>query len=435
MVSDKSKKLVFLEKLLRFMAKSVLLKYKPRIVGITGSIGKTSAKEAVFAVLSEKVAVWKNEKNYNNEVGLPLTVIGAEGGGSSFFSWLLVFFKWLGVMIFPVKYPKILILEMGADRPGDMAYLTSFIKPEIGIITDVSESHMEFFKSPEGIAKEKSVLIRNMTKNGLAILNVDNDFIQKIRSQVKFRSLGFGFSERADMKAEGVVYNLEGEKVCGLSFKLAYKGTNIPVRLKNILAKHHIYAALAGAAVGVEFGMNLVEVAEALQKFSSPPGRMNLLEGINNSFVIDDTYNASPVSTLAALEVWGEINSARKIVALGDMLELGQNTESGHRKIAQKFVELKGDLFVGVGTRMKFAVEELHKLNFPRENIFHFKNSVEAGEFMQKNIQDGDLILVKGSQGARMEKMTEAIAKDYNSSKNLMCRQSAEWKKKPVRNV
>jgi UDP-N-acetylmuramoyl-tripeptide--D-alanyl-D-alanine ligase len=435
MVSDKAKKIVLLEKILRTMAKSILWKYKPKIVGITGSIGKTSAKEAVFFVLSEKFAVRKNEKNYNNEIGLPLTIIGAEGGGSSFLNWLWVFYKWLGVLIFPVKYPKVLVLEMGADRPGDIAYLTGFIKPEIGIITDISESHMEFFKSLEGIAKEKSILVKNLPKNGLAILNTDNEYVQKIRNQIKVRTLGFGFSEEADIRAEGVTYNCEAGKISGLSFKLNYKGTNLPVRLKNILAKHQIYAALAGTAVGVGMGMNLVEISEALQKFSSPPGRMNLIEGIKNSFIIDDTYNASPISTSAALQVLGEVEAKRKIAVLGDMLELGQNTESGHRYVAQKFLEIRGNIFVGVGSRMNFAVEELAKNNFPKVNIFHFKNSIEAGEFVQRIIEEGDLILVKGSQGARMEKVSEALVKDYNEAKAILCRQSEEWKKKPVKNV
>lgn len=458
MESDKAKKIIYLEKILRLMARTILWKYKPKIIGITGSVGKTSAKEAIFAVLSEKFRTRKNEKNYNNEIGIPLAILGTEGGGSSVLKWLWVFFKWIGIFILPFKYPEILILEMGADRPGDIKYLTSFAKPTIAVITDISESHMEFFKSTDGIAKEKSVLAKNVSENGLAILNVDNEYILKIKNQLKGRVLGYGFSENADMRAEGINFGYENEKIAGLSFKLNYKGTNLPVRLKNILAKHQIYAALAGAAVGTELGVNLVEIAEALQKFSTPEGRMNLLAGIKNSFIIDDTYNASPVSALAALEVLEEIyphtknpatsskneysnqfdvgvNAKRKILILGDMLELGQGTEEGHRKLAKKFMDIKGDIFIGAGSRTKFTVDELLKRNFPKDRIFHFKNSIEAGELAQKIVEEGDLVLIKGSQGVRMEKAVEALAANYEKAKPYLCRQSEEWKKKPIRNI
>jgi UDP-N-acetylmuramoyl-tripeptide--D-alanyl-D-alanine ligase len=218
-------------------------------------------------------------------------------------------------------------------------------------------------------------------------------------------------------------------------FHNSYDGNNIPVRLDNILAKHQIYAALSAIAAGIEMGMNLVEASRALTNFSSPCGRMNLIQGIKNSLLIDDTYNASPVSTGAAIETMGEIDSNRKIVVLGDMLELGEETEEGHEKIAKKFLEIKGDIFLAVGTRMQFAVSELIKNNFNESNIFSFRNSLEAGKKLQEILQEGDLVLIKGSQGARMEKVVEEVMAQPEKANQLLCRQDSKWKNIPVKNL
>ncbi len=419
------------------MASAILWKYKPRVIGITGSVGKTSCKEAVFAVLHERFEVRKNEKNYNNEIGLPLTIIGAESGERSFWKWLAIFFKWLGVMIFPVRYPEILILEMGADRPGDIKYLTDFIKPKIGIITDISGSHLEYFKTLDAVAKEKGTLVKSLDRRGLAILNADNPYSAKLKSQVKCQVMTFGFSEEADICSTGEDFNFDEEthKVKGLSFKLNYRGTSLPVRLNNVLARHQIYAALAAAAVGVELAMNLVEIAQALQKFSSPAGRMNLFPGIKDSSIIDDTYNSSPVSTKAALLVFSVIPAARKIAVLGDMLELGEDSENLHRNLAKEIVASGAQIFFAVGKRMQFAVQVLERMNIPAENIYAFENSVEAGKKLEKVIQEGDLILVKGSQGMRMEKIVEEIMANPEEAEHLLCRQSRKWKETPVEEI
>lgn len=433
MTNDKPKKILILQAILRLMAVLVLKKYNPKIIGITGSVGKTSTKEAVFAVLSTKFRARRNDKNYNNEIGLPLTIIGVSSGESSLLRWLSVFFKWLYVMIAPIKYPEILILEMGADRPGDIKYLTEFIKSNIAIITDISSSHLEFFKNIEGVAKEKSILARELGEDGIAILNIDNSHIAKLNDQIRRSTLSFGFSEQAQMRATDISFNYvnNDEEIRGLSFKLNYKGATIPVRLNNILAKHQIYSALAAAAVGVEFGINLVEIGVALENFILPCSRMNLLVGIKNSYIIDDTYNSSPTSALAALEALGEIKANRKIAVLGDMLELGEETAEKHKLLGKKFLEIKGDLFLAIGERMKNAGNELVKNNFPQKNIFYFSNSMEAGEKLAEIILMGDLILVKGSQGMRMEKVVEKIMAKPEEAEKFLCRQTRHWKEIP----
>lgn len=417
--------------ILRWMATVILKKYKPTVIGISGSVGKTSSKEAIFAVLSPKFRTRKNEKNYNNEIGIPLTIIGAESGNKSLWKWLKVFSKWIAVVILPFEYPEILILEMGVDRPGDMEYLLSFIPVKVSVITRIASSHLEFFKNIDHIAKEKGKLTEILPEVGTAILNADDERVSGMKESTKAKIITFGINNEADIRATDITYNYQDKKLSGIGFKLNYEGKIIPVRLHYVLARHQIYAALIGAAIGIAFKVNLVDIAASLENFFSPPGRMNLIDGIRNSLIIDDTYNSSPISALAALEVLEEIQAGRKIVVFGDMLELGQETEKGHKEIAQKIFSAKIDLFLAVGERMEVAFRKLHSLGYPAGNLFYFESPETAAEKLNKIIEAGDLILVKGSQGMRMEKVVEAIMDKQGKANEFLCRQSKEWREKP----
>lgn len=427
----KSQKIKYLEKMLRGMAVLVLKKYKPLIVGITGSVGKTSAKEAIYLVLSSKYRVRKNEKNYNNEIGIPLTIIGAESGNRSIFKWLKIIFKWISLIIFPYKYPEILVLEMGVDRPGDMKYLSSFIPLDSAVMTNVSSSHLEYFRNIEHIAKEKGKIIESLSENGTAILNIDDERAMSRKGKTKAKVLTFGFSEKAQVRAREISFGFKEDIKEGINFKLDYKGKIIPVRLRHIYATHQIYAALAAAAVGITYKVNLIDIASALENYFSPAGRMNLIPGINGSYIFDDSYNASPASTEAALEVVSEFPAKRKIAVLGDMLELGREMEDGYRKVAQKIFDLKIDSFFGIGERMEMAVKELMKLGYPAKNIYYFENHELAVTKLKSEMRLGDLILVKGSQGMRMEKIVEEIMAQPGKASEWLCRQNKEWKEKP----
>lgn len=411
------------------MARVVLWKYHPEVIGITGSIGKTSAKEAVFTVLSSKFRVRKSEKNYNNEIGIPLTIIGASSGNNSIFGWAKVFLKWLGVILSPMNYPEILILEMGVDRPGDMDYLLSFVRPQVGIVTNISESHLEFFQTLENTAREKGKLIEALPKDGLAILNNDDDLVLGMRDGAKSPISTFGFGEFAEVSASNAAPVYEQGVPQGLTFKLSFQGSILPMRLPFVIAPHLVYSALAAVAAGIYFKMNLVDIATALKDFQTPPGRMNLLPGIKNSYLIDDTYNASPASTLSALQVLDSLEAKRKIVALGDMLELGKELVHGHEQVAAKVFAMGTDKFLVVGDRLKEAVLKQKPGNYPKENVFFFDDPMDAGKTLQNLMQPGDLILVKGSQGMRMEKVVEEVMREPQKAESLLCRQSDKWLK------
>lgn len=418
---------------LKLLAKLILRKYKPHVIGITGSIGKTSSKEAVVTVLGSRFKVRASFKNYNNELGLPLTIIGHESAGRSLAGWLSVFIKaWKLIFIKDKNYPEVLVLEMGVDRPGDMAYLCSIATPEIGIETAVSYSHLEYFGSVNNIKKEKQVLIENVDNKGLSVLNYDNEFTREMSEVSRAKVITYGLQDGANLQAQDVSYNFsKGDyDLSGLHFKMSYEGSIVPVFMKNVLSEPAIYAALTGAAVGLYFDMNLVEIAGALNDFNSPVGRMNLLAGLNHTFIIDDTYNSSPEACIAALKVLGNIRiseDGKKYAVLGDMMEIGDYTEDGHKLVGQKVTEFKIDYLITVGERANFIAQGAKESGFAEANIFKFERTKEAGEFLLGRINNGDVILVKGSQFMRMEKIVKVLIAEPERAKELLVRQGSEW--------
>lgn len=428
-----------IQKILKLLTKSILVRYKPEIIGITGSVGKTSAKEAIACVLSEnKFEVRQNIKNYNNEIGLPLTIIGVDSPGSNIFGWLVVFFKALKLILFKDKnYPKILVLEMAADKPGDIAYLTAMVKPKVGVLTLIGPVHLEFFGSLEKIIEEKSLIFSNLENNGWTVLNYDDEKARQTVNKMEIKNfLTYGLDQTAKIRAQELNLSLANEsnnKILGISFKLSYNGSAVPIILPNVLGQPAVYAALAGAVVGIIYGLNLIEIAQALKKFKSPLGRMNLIAGIKNTLIIDDTYNASPQSTVKALEALVNLPieaDSQKYAVLGDMLELGSYSEPAHYEVGQIVAENKVDKLIVVGERARDIGRGAINAGLNENNIFHFDNSVEAGKFIQDRINPGDIILVKGSQGMRMEKVVLEIMAEPLRAKELLVRQDEQWQKK-----
>ena len=418
---------------LKLLAKLILARYKPEVIGVTGSAGKTSAAEAIFAVLSSQRRVRRNEKNYNNEIGVPLTIIGRPSPGRNFFGWLALFLYGLKLVLIKDKnYPQVLVLEMGVDRPGDMAYLNSIVKCKIGLVTLIGPMHLEFFGTIENIIKEKGRLISDLEPGGWAVLNYDDEEALGMKAMSRVKVLTYGFDEKADLKALNPAFSFEeaeeSAKLAGMSFKLSYNGSTVPVKVPRVLGYQAIYAALAGAAVGLIYGLNQVEIALALQSLKSPNGRMNLIDGIKHTIIIDDTYNGSPKPTVAALDVLGKIpvvKGARKFAVLGDMLELGTYSEQGHREVGRAVVENAIDVLITVGERARGIAEGAKETGMSPDDIFNFPDADAARLFVQERIKQGDLILVKGSQGMRMEKIVKEIMAEPLRAAELLVRQ--DW--------
>ena len=424
-----------LQIILKYCAKLILAKYQPDIIGITGSVGKTSAKEAIRQVLSHSFRVRASSKNYNNEFGLPLTIIGSLTAGRSLGGWALVFLKVIKLLIAKDQnYPQIIILEMGIDRPGDMDYLNSIVQLKIAILTLIGTSHMEFFGSRDNIAKEKAKIFNNLQSGGWAIINADDDFTAKIIPNVKNKVLTFGFDQEADVVASNIICTFQDAEdinsLAGINFKLKYQGSYIPMLLPRVISYSAIYAALVGASVGFLYEMNGIEIAEQLKLFTPPKGRMNLIAGMNNSMIIDDTYNASPQSTKAALEIVGQINNTiinNKWLVLGDMLELGKDSNQEHQTIGQVIATIPKAKLLTIGQEAQAIGQGARAENMAEQNIKHFTNQAELIVYLQNNIQAGDLILVKGSQGSRMERISQALLANPKQAKDLLVRQEEDW--------
>jgi UDP-N-acetylmuramoyl-tripeptide--D-alanyl-D-alanine ligase len=419
-----------LQSALAFLAKRILNKYQPKIVGITGSIGKTSAKEAIFSVLKSKFNVRTNIKNYNNELGLPLTIINVEAGGQSLWKWLKVFGAALKLIFVKDKdYPDVLVLEMGADHPGDIEYLTSIAPCFCGVVTKVAPVHLEFFKTLEKIAKEKGRIVGHLKKDGFAILNFDDELVKQMTKITKAQVISFGYAADAQVRAIELQSQGQGLKLTGLQFKLQFKGSTVPVFLPGVIGAHQIYAAMAAAAVGIAFGMNLIEVSLGLKNYHSPKGRMNLIAGKKNSLIIDDTYNSSPEAAKAAIETVGKIaveNGNRKIAIMGDMLELGEISEQAHLDLGKQ-VAANGftvGIFVG-GFREQMAKGASEA---GLKTVMTFEDSKKAAATLPDIIQDKDVILIKGSQGARMERVVKVLMAEPDKAADLIVRQTEDWK-------
>lgn len=419
------------EKLLAKHARRLLAKTKPEIIAITGSVGKSSTKEAIAAVLAKRFSVRSSPGNYNTEIGLPLAVLGLKQPGRSFFGWMSVINKacWRSCFGAAVKdYPRTLVLEMAADKPGDIAYLTGIAVPDIAVVTVVGESHAERFGSVEGVAKEKRVLVERLKKEGIAVLNRDDEKIWAMREKTKARVVSFGFHESADVRGSDVAMSVsDDDMAAGTRFKVMARGSTVPMFLPGVLGKQAVYAALAAAAVALEKGMNLVEVAEALRGWQPAPGRMRALSGIKKTLLIDDTYNASPTSAKAALEALRDLPfesdaGHAKFAVLGDMFELGPLSVSGHEEVGRAAFTSGAEYLIFVGEKMGDAERAAKEAGAPADRIFHFRNTDEAGRFVQERMKTGDVVLVKGSRGTHMEAVVKELMADPMRAEELLVR-------------
>src|SRR5688572_6324404 len=247
-------------KLARF-AKAVLKREKPHIVGVTGSVGKSSAKDAIAVVLGKRFRVRASQKNYNTEIGLPLAVLGLPSGDSSSVKWLGILWRaWGTSMSKDPDYPKVLVLEMALQHPGDIAKLCDIAPPDFGVVTAIGESHLEFMGSIDNIVKEKRILVERLPKEGVAVLNRDDEKVWAMRAKTKAKVVSYGFHEEAEVRVlpESIAYACSPDRECGMHFKMTAGGATMPVFLPHVLGKHGIYAALAAAAVGLAKDMNLV---------------------------------------------------------------------------------------------------------------------------------------------------------------------------------
>lgn len=429
-------------KIITWEASLVIKKYKPKLIGITGSVGKTGTKEMINVVLKDKFNVRASAKSFNHKLGIPLTILNLPNAWSNPFGWIKNIIKGFWLVVWPTKYPDLLVLEVGAEMPGDIQRVAAWLSFDVVVLTKVPDTpvHVEFFKSAAQLIAEKLALVNGLKPDGVLVVNNDDPNLAgalvQNPNQVK---VTYGFERGATVFGSHphVVYKEHNgiRRPDGIACRVEYEGRDLSLRLPGVVAVHQLYSALAAFCVGVAQGVDAVDVIDALSHVTVPPGRMRLIDGVKDSFILDDTYNASPVAVSAALEMLGRLETTgpgragKRIAVLGDMMELGNLTIDAHRQIGAEAATV-ADMIVAVGLRSKFILEAAREKGKEEKDLKWFDNSREAGVWLQQKIGAGDTILVKGSQSVRMERIVEEIMLHPELKEELLCRQEKEWKER-----
>lgn len=413
-----------IQRILANLAKRVILRFNPFVIAVTGSVGKSSTKEAIYRVMRDHFGeeVRKNYGNFNTEIGLPLAILGYEKLPAKIL-WPLLLLKITWVANNLKSYPKYLVLEMGIDKPGDMQYLASIAKPDIAIITSIaadsiSTAHVANFNNLESYQREKMAIIRYLKPQGKVIVNADDDLLakQKIDNVIK---VGVK-NRRADYRAEVISLSLSS-----IEYRISCTGHKISIK-SNILGQQIVYSALFAFAVADTLKIPLINVGKTLEKIKTLPGRMNLIEGRDNTLIIDDTYNANPISVKAALDFLSEIDySHRRVVILGNMNELGEKESEAHRDIG-KYARGKCDLALFVGPNAKAMAE-----GYGAQSAKIYASREEVIKSLPELINKDDLILIKASQGNNyFEEIVKKLMKEPDQAPKLLVRQGKGWRRK-----
>jgi len=411
----------FLAKALNERARFVLRKYHPLVVGVTGSVGKTSTKEAIYSVIKQKYPVMRNKGNFNNEIGVPLTII-KKSKPVGVLKWMQFIVSSYFNMNYITEYPAYVILELATDKIGDIKYLCEMVKPTIGVVTNVGEAHMEFFGNKKKIVIEKRALIESLPKEGRAILNYDDANVMDMKKKTRAEIMTYGLKNGADVTATNIHIDKNGT-----SFKLVCGGSVIPVRL-NMVGYSFVKSAVAATAVGLSIGMELIDIVEGLQGWESLAGRMRIIEVNFNTTIIDDSYNANPDSMMNAFDSIRLMKiEGRKVAVLGSMWELGKATRGGHLEVGKRAGRLF-DVIICVEEYGDIIKEGASKVGMNPDNIYTFSNTKSVIYKIKDIVKKDDLILVKGSQGKnRLEKVVIELMKYPEQAKKLLVRQSREW--------
>ncbi|HEX3445044.1 MAG TPA: UDP-N-acetylmuramoyl-tripeptide--D-alanyl-D-alanine ligase, partial [Chthoniobacterales bacterium] len=361
---------------LQRLARAYRAELSLRVVGVTGSNGKTSTKEMVAAVLSEKYAVTKTEGNLNNHIGVPLSILRAD------------------------RNHQVAIWEFGMNHVGELAPLIEMAKPGYGVITNIGVAHIEFLGSREAIAREKASLADHIPPNGILVLNADDEFSDRIAERCSTRTIKTGIEQGA-IQARQIVHQVDGEE-----FVLADEGDEVPAFLP-VPGEHMIKNAVQAVAIGRALGLSLTQCAAGLAKTSLPGGRFRI-EKLGQVLVINDAYNANPDSVIAALRTVARLPvKGRRIAALGYMGELGEQSLSSHERVGSAAAENGFDFLIAVGELAKPIASASFKAGLGRTRTV--ATQTEAADALAEFLEPGDLLLVKGSRSAAMDRIIEQL--------------------------
>jgi len=412
--------------ILMLLARGVVHRYRPHVVMVTGSVGKTSTKDAVAAVLATRFFVRKSEKSFNSQFGVPFTILGVDNPWNNPFAWLSIVKSALALLILPNHYPKMLVLEVGADKPGDLAWILRIVTPDVVVVTRLPEVpvHVEAYTSPEAVREEEFSPAYALRAAAPLIISADDPYAVESARRTPARIISFGSATGATVRVSHVdFYESEGN-VEGMLAEVKVGGEHGKSIVKGSVGVTQVFPTAAALAVAFAFDIPLENALTALEGYEPPPGRGRLFVGKNGSLIIDDSYNSSPVAAeqgLATLKVFP--HATRRIAVLGDMLELGRYSVSEHERIG-KLAHDSADLIAAVGIRSRaFARVE------GNAEVVLFDCAHAAALALAEIVRPGDVILIKGSQSIRTERIVKALLADPSDASRLV-RQERKWREK-----
>lgn len=426
-----------LEYLLRQLTRIAVARYHPEVIAICGSVGKTTAREIIYRVLSARFAVRRDLRGYQNILGYTLAVLGIRAHGFKVIPWTAEILKGLRVALFDTNPPQIVLAPLAFDRLGAGAEAATYIRPRHAVLLNVEKSHLEYFPSPEAIVEEQLRLLQAVPREGTVIINADDPYASLLRRKVQSKIITIGFEERADFMAEidEIAFVLDadrwisegGDAKTSMGFKVTYRGARVPVRLPNLIGYNLVYGVMAALATGVIYGISLEEGTSRLLTMKPWPGRLSLLRGVRNTVIIDDTFNASEYSMINALETLERVRTKnRRVVVLGDVLELGLYAEPIHTKIGQKAAK-SADLMITVGRDSELAGLAYINSGRSREAWKHCEGLHELDRVLRETIRSGDVLLFKGSQDMRIEKAIIPFLECPSRDRDKLVRQAPHW--------
>jgi UDP-N-acetylmuramoyl-tripeptide--D-alanyl-D-alanine ligase len=348
-----------------------------RVIGITGSVGKSTTKELVAEVLSQRYRTLKSPGNMNNEIGLPLSILRLSSG-----------------------YQRA-VLEMGFYMPGEIAFLCDIAQPQVGVVTNIGTVHAERAGSQENIFLGKSELVQALPEDGVAILNFDDPWVRKMEEKTRAQVFFYGLSSDADLWAD----NVEGQGLEGIRFRLHYKRETLYVRVP-LIGRHSVHTALRAAAVGLVEGLTWQEIFDGLKQGHTQL-RLVAVRSKTGALILDDTYNASPESMLAALNLLDELGG-RKIAVLGDMLELGQYERQGHEMVGLRAAQV-ADILITLGERGHLIAAAARRSGMKKSAVLEHEDLDQIVDWLNTNLSKNDSVLIKGSHSLRMDRIVNAL--------------------------
>ena len=417
---------------LKKLAHVTLRRMRPKVLVVAGSVGKSTTASAIASVMRRGFGVGQSPMHFNTTLGVPLSILGIpRTGGRSTRAWASILIE-AAAKAYSVRkedYPEWLVLEFGIDIPGNMKLLTDIVTPDYAVMTTIAVEHTERLEDLDTITKEEGGLIAALPEDGVGFLNADDPRVMSMRGRTTAKVRTFGFVAGAGVRAREIRFERAMQEWSN-RFELHHDGAKTDIALHGATGKGNVSAAAAACAVGLELGLGAMDIAAGLAAYEPPKGRLRLIAGYRDTTILDDTYNAMPEATRLAVETLAGFpleGAGRRFAVLGDMLELGQLAAAEHASIGRLVAERKVDRLLLRGELSRHVMNAAVGAGMRAEAVSQHDDHEDIVKTLKNEVRAGDLILVKGSQGMRMEQVSRGLLANPEQAGRLLVRQ--DWPK------